>query len=44
MGNSKGEEIFQSFCFSLLEVNVHIHKLMSNTADADPALTSQSVG
>jgi hypothetical protein len=43
MGKSKSEEVFQRFYSSLLEMDIHIHKHVSNTADGSPAMTSQSV-
>jgi hypothetical protein len=43
-GKTKGEDIFQSFYASLLEMNVPIHKLVSVTTDDAPAMTSENVG
>jgi hypothetical protein len=43
-GKTRGEDIFQSFYASLLEMNVTIHKLMSITTDGAPAMTSENVG
>jgi hypothetical protein len=43
-GKTRGEDIFQSFYTSLLEINVPIHKLVSITTDGPPAMTSENVG
>jgi hypothetical protein len=43
-GKTRGEDIFQSFYDSLLEMNVPIHKLVSITTDGAPAMTSENVG
>jgi hypothetical protein len=43
-GNSRGENIFQSFDASLLQMNIPIHKLLSVTADSAPVVTNESVG
>jgi hypothetical protein len=43
-GETRGEDIFQSFYASLLEMNVPIHKLVSITTDGAPAMTSENVG
>jgi hypothetical protein len=41
---TRGEDIFQRFYASLLEINVPIHKLVSVTTDGAPAMTSKNVG
>jgi hypothetical protein len=43
-GKTRGEDIFQSFYASLLEMNVSIHKFVSFTTDGTPAMTSEYVG
>jgi len=43
-GNSKGENIFQSFHGSPLQMNIPIHKLMSLIADGAAFGTNESVG
>jgi hypothetical protein len=36
-GNNRGEDIFQRFHASLLEMNIPTHKLVSNTKDSASA-------
>jgi hypothetical protein len=43
-GKTKGDDIFQSFYASLLEMNVPIHKLVLITIDGAPAMTSENFG
>jgi hypothetical protein len=43
-GKTRGEDIFQSFYASLLEMNVPIHKLVSIATGGAPAMTSGNVG
>jgi hypothetical protein len=43
-GKTRGEDIFQSFYASLLEMNVPIYKLVSVTTDGASAITSENVG
>jgi hypothetical protein len=43
-GKTRGEDIFQSFYASLLEMNIPIHKLVSITTGGAPAMTSENVG
>jgi len=42
-GKTTGEDTFQNFYASLLEMNVPIHKLVSVTTDDIPAMTSENV-
>jgi hypothetical protein len=43
-GKTRGENIFQSFHTSLLEMNVPIHKFVSITTDGPPTMTTGNVG
>jgi len=43
-GNSRGENIFQSFHGSPLQMNIPIHKLLSIIADGAAVVTNESVG
>jgi hypothetical protein len=44
MGTVEGENIFQSFHCSPLQMNIPIHKLLSITADGAAVVTNESVG